>query len=109
MGVGSLLRSLFVVPGSLACQDEDGPELALLLAFCNFRSYFIIVVLWSGGLRRMHVFRKGELGVGSIFVCIITSLASGGVMVLPKFVVVVEGCDAVNSIVRSMGAHVSAL
>ena len=57
----------------------------------------------------MHVFRKGDLGVGAIFFCIITSLASGGVVVLPRFVVVEEGCGVWSYVVRFMGAHESAL
>ncbi len=80
--------------GLLASQDAAGPELSLLLIFCNTRRFFIVVVLWSGGFRRLHVFRRGDLGVGSMFLFgIFTSLASGGVVVLPRFVVVEEGCD----------------
>ena len=66
---------------------------ASVVFFFFFQEFFIVVVLWSGGYRRLHVFRRGDFGVGSMFFCIITSLASGGVMVLPRFVVVVEGCD----------------
>jgi hypothetical protein len=55
----------------------------------------------------MRVFRDGELGVGSIFFFITTSLASGGVMILSGFVVVVGGCDVVTSILKSMGFQVS--
>ena len=54
----------------------------------------------------MRDLRNGELGVGSKFVSMITSLASGGVMVLPGFVVMVGSCDGVISIVRSMGSQV---
>ncbi len=81
----------------------------MLLIFCNSMSFFIVDVLWSGGFRRLHVFRRGDLGVGSMFFCIIASLASGGVVVLPRFIVMVEGCDVWSSIVRSMGAHEFAL
>jgi len=40
---------------------------------------------------------------GRIF-CIITSLAFGGVVVLPRFLIVVESCGVV-SIVESVGLH----
>ena len=55
----------------------------------------------------MRVFRKGGLGVGSIFFCIGTSLASRGVVVLPIFMVMVWGCVVLTYVVRSMGSHVS--
>ena len=95
--------------GSLACQDAAGPELALLLIFCNSMSFLIVDVLWSGCFRRLHVFRRGDLGVGSMFFCIITSLEFGGVVVLLRFVVLEEGCDVWSSIVIFMGAQESAL
>ncbi len=107
LGVGSLLRFLCGLSGSIACMGADGPELAMRLVFCNSRCLLLFAFLRNGGLWRMRVFRDGELGVGSIFFCIITSLAYGGVMVLPRFGVVVEGCDVVTSILRSMGSHVS--
>jgi len=54
----------------------------------------------------MRGFRDGELGVGSIFFCIITSVASRGVIVLPRFFVAVGGCDVGTSTLRSMGSQV---
>jgi hypothetical protein len=89
------------------CMDADGPKLALRLVFCNSMCFLLISFLRSGGLRRICVFGKRELGVGSIFFCIITSLAYRSVMVLPRFDVVVEGCDVVTYNMRSMGSHVS--
>ena len=87
------MRFLLFVSGSLACRDAAGPELALLLIFCNSRGFLIVAVLWSGGFRRLHVFRREDLGVGLMFFRIIKSLASGAVVVLPRFVVLEEGCD----------------
>jgi hypothetical protein len=43
----------------------------------------------------------GNFNIGSQFLGIITSLASGGVMVLPGFGIVVESCGVV-SIVESI-------
>ena len=55
----------------------------------------------------MRMFRDRELGGGSIAFFIIAPLAYGGVMVLPRFVVVMGCCDVVTLILRLVGSHVS--
>ena len=72
--------------------------------FCN-SIFFLLVELQRGGsFRLMRGAQIGDLIIRSQFFCIITSLASGGVVVLPGFVIVVESCGVV-SIVETIGAH----
>ena len=103
LGVKSLLRTLVLFSGAMASVDAGLPELALLLGLCNSIEVLLNYLRRSGGLWRMRVFGKGEGGVGSIFICIITSLASGDVTVMPRLMVVVWGGDVVTSFVGSMG------
>ena len=100
LGVGSLLRTLVLFSGAMASVDAGGPELALLLGLCNSIEVLVNCLRQSGGLSRMRVF-------GSVFCCIITSLASGDVTVMPRFMVVVWGGDGVTSSVVSMEPYVT--
>ena len=83
--------------------DAGLPELALLLGLCNSIEVLLNYLRRSGGLWRMRVFGKGEGGVGSILFCSITSLASGDVTVMPRFMVMAWGGNGVTSFVGSMG------
>jgi len=105
LGDGSLLRFLFLLSDFTSGVGAAGSELELHLVFFYSTWFLLIAFLRDGGFWFMHDLRIGELGVGSTFFSIITSLASRGVMVLPGFVVVVGSCDGLISIMRSMWAH----
>ena len=106
LGVGSLLHTLILYSRAMTSVDAGGPELPQLDS-CNFFEVMLKCLRWSGGLWRMRVFEQGEIGVGSIFFCIITSLASRDVTVVPMFMVVVWVDTGVTSSVRSMVPEVS--
>ncbi len=102
LGVGSILRTLILFSRAMPSVDASWPELPQL-DLCNSFEVLLGCLRWSSGLWCMRVFGQGEGGVGSIFFCIITSLASGDVMVVPRFMVVVWGNTGVTSSVQSMG------
>ncbi len=96
------MRTLILFSRAMPSVDAGGPELPKL-DLCNSFEVLLGCLRWSGGLWRMRVFEQGEGGVGSIFFCIFTSLASGDVTGVPRFMVVVWGDTGVTSFLRSMG------
>ena len=102
-GGGCTLRLFLLAPSTSAiCGGVVRAKMDTCLYFCNSSCVMCIVLLRFESFWRMRGLRSGELGVGSKVFSIITSLASGGVMVLPGVVVVKGSCGGVVSIVGSL-------
>ena len=101
LGVSSLFCTLFLFSRGMASVDVGRPELAEPPCLCNSIGVLLFCLPRIGGLWCLCIVDREGGGVGSVFVCIITSLASGDVMFVPIFVIVDWICGVENSFVRS--------
>ena len=80
------VRFFLLVPSTLALwMGVAGAELDPFLVICNSSCFMCFALLWLEWFWLMRGIRSAELGVGSIFFRILTSLASGGVMIGARF------------------------